>query len=424
MVCFLFSVTVSAASEGPFGFEIKLFDDMGNELPGTFPVIVNKDGTNRYESDIEFGDVVYIHSDESMYVCGVPDGSRYEIKEVDSGFGYESVGSNVMTGVVSDDSIADVVFTNTHVSVGPKMPETGGSGLFYFIVIGTGLIILGICLFKYRKQTLSLFLVLCVTLLCFSVESKAIEDDAGGFYPMMSLGHRSLIHDVDFSSGELDVITPMEPSTIYQGSAEAGYSSTFTEGLYSLSLSDWCRGGDLDVSFRVNNLALPFYSKLTVYNNFVDAESNTVNFMAPFRECKFEMLGSSSGKMGFELPAEYASVGRSQVLFNYFVEGDGNFDFKLSFSSGDTLGLLLPELERYDYKAAVTFLFETVQEHNVVDAIWGVWGMRVVYNDGYISYVSPGRVGISPRWFTAFTTQGFEIELKDDRSIRVTKNVV
>lgn len=420
MICFLFSVTASAASEGPFGFEINLFDDMGNELSGKFPIIVNKMGTNRSEPEIESGDVVYIHSDESMYVCDVPDGSRYEIKEVDSGFGYEPVGSDTRTGVVSDDSIADAAFENTRISVGPKMPETGGSGLFLFIAIGVGLIILGICLFKYRKQVLSLVLVLCVTLLCFSVESNALDDKS---YPMMSLGHRSLIHDIDFLSGELDVITSMEPSTVYEGSFEDGYSNVFLDGLYSLPLSDWVRGGDLDVSFRVTNLALPFYSRLTAYAWFIDADGNTANF-APFRERRFEILSSSSGKMLFELPAEYATRERSVVLFKYLVEENGKFDFKISFSSLETLGFLLPELERCNYKVGIKFMFDTIQEHSVVDAVMGAWGMNIVYNDGYISYAGPLLSGVSPRWFTAFTTQGFEIELKDDRSIRVTKSVV
>lgn len=226
-----------------------------------------------------------------------------------------------------------------------------------------------------------------------------------------------------FLSGELDVITSMEPSTVYEGSFEDGYSNVFLDGLYSLPLSDWVRGGDLDVSFRVTNLALPFYSRLTAYAWFIDADGNTANF-APFRERRFEILSSSSGKMLFELPAEYATRERSVVLFKYLVEENGKFDFKISFSSLETLGFLLPELERCNYKVGIEFMFDTIQEHSVVDAVMGAWGMNIVYNDGYISYAGPLLSGVSPRWFTAFTTQGFEIELKDDRSIRVTKSVV
>lgn len=164
LVC-SFSLNVFAAdnTDDTFGFQVELYDSKGDALEGSYPVLVN----NTREDNIGSGDMVTLKADDVAYVCGLPDGCRYEVKEVDyDAKYYKPDGEGIQSGTYASGMISKAPFSNFYNSNGyvtshPVMPETGGGGVGCVIVAGVLFIVLavGLCFKRTRKTTICLLLV-------------------------------------------------------------------------------------------------------------------------------------------------------------------------------------------------------------------------------------------------------------------------
>lgn len=138
-----------------FPFQVVLRDADGNELTGTYKY------EGSYTGTLQSGDVVHLGDGESIEILQLPEGTRYEITELDTD-GYALVESTGTTGEIVYDTASHANFVNQEVVFGPQMPNSGGSGVQAFIMAGMGFIsigitlcaVLGIGVYKTRKNTM------------------------------------------------------------------------------------------------------------------------------------------------------------------------------------------------------------------------------------------------------------------------------
>lgn len=122
-----------------FPFQVILRDADGNELTGTYRC----DG--EVNDTVKSGDVVYVADGENVAIFGLPEGTQYEVTELDTD-GYALVESTDATGTIAYDSVSNARFVNKEVVEMPEMPNSGGPGIKYFVMNGMGLVGLGIML--------------------------------------------------------------------------------------------------------------------------------------------------------------------------------------------------------------------------------------------------------------------------------------
>lgn len=109
----------TAAEGKAFDFQVKLTDDSGAPLDGTYTwtsTAADKDG-NALTGSVKNGDTLSLAKDETVTIAGVPAGSKYEFTESDLN-GYEQTGSENLSGTVHADKTVAATATNTYAASG------------------------------------------------------------------------------------------------------------------------------------------------------------------------------------------------------------------------------------------------------------------------------------------------------------------
>ena len=94
-----------------FEFKVKLLDKDGNPLKGSFKYTSNKDDLVR---DIENGSIINLRAGEVISITGVPDGSSYEIEEINISKDYKLVDIKDIEGTIDSSKVSKALFINSY----------------------------------------------------------------------------------------------------------------------------------------------------------------------------------------------------------------------------------------------------------------------------------------------------------------------
>ena len=98
-----------------FEFKVKLLDKDGNALKGTFKYTSNKDDLIR---DIKNNFSISLKAGEVISITDLPDGSSYEIEEINFSKDYKLIDSKNTKGVIDGSKVSKALFVNAYESDG------------------------------------------------------------------------------------------------------------------------------------------------------------------------------------------------------------------------------------------------------------------------------------------------------------------
>lgn len=133
-----------------FEFEVELIK---NDIPVS-GVFILDDEIGTKSGSIVFDEngkaIIGLKRDESACIKNLPADTKYKITET-SYKDFKPVGSSQVDGIIKSRHVSEVKFENQAVkTLSQPLPDTGGSGIFGFIVLGVCFIVLG--LFILRKR--------------------------------------------------------------------------------------------------------------------------------------------------------------------------------------------------------------------------------------------------------------------------------
>lgn len=386
-----------------FGFEVTLEDGSGEDLAGSYPVIVN----SNYAGEISSGDVIDLYENDIAYVCDLPDGCEYTVTEVayDKEH-YKPNGDSSFSGTYTKGMLSRAPFDNFYnsrgyVVYGPEMPETGGSGIWVFIIVGVLCIACGIGLFfkKTRKIFLCLILVSVMSLNAFADDGVKNWTIGVGLSCINPDGlHDNIVCDKAIP----DVSRAFESGTAAIGSGE-----------YSMLLSDWVENSELVIDLRSSNIGESnYYSRLSVYSMIENYRQELA-----FREREFSVIDGNC----LLLPADIAITGERWLgYFDYVINFGAYVDFRMKFSDGYIPDYTVRDDISFDIK--LDWIVDVVQEHNFEDAAMSMWGMKFnASSDGHIMLSETSKK--SSRFFNSYVNQGVVVHVIDDRCLEISKTV-
>lgn len=387
-----------------FGFKVTLEDGSGEDLAGSYPVIVN----SNYAGEILSGDVMYLNENDIAYVCDLPDGCEYTVTEVTyDKEHYKPNGNSSFFGTYVEGTLSRAPFDNFYnsrgyVVYGPEMPETGGSGIWVFIVVGVFCIACGIGLFfkKTRKIFLCLILVSVMSLNAFA--DDIVEIERGNMGVGLSCVNPDGLHD----NLVCDKAIP-DVSAVF---GVAGVSSG--SGEYSILLSDWIKNPDLVIDIRSSNLGtINQYGRLSTYS-IIDGLRELA-----FREREFSVIAGDY----LLLPVDDNITGDRWIgYFDYVINSGESVDFRMKFSDGYIPDCTVRDDVSFDIK--LDWTVDALQNHNFPEAAMSTWGMKFDWSaDGHIWLDEVSKK--SPRYFTAGADQGVVVHVIDDRCLEISKTV-
>lgn len=94
-----------------FEFKVKLLDKDGNPLKGTFKYTSNKDDLIR---DIKNDSIINLRAGEVISITDLPDGSSYEVEEINTSKDYKLSDSKDTKGVISSNKVSKALFINSY----------------------------------------------------------------------------------------------------------------------------------------------------------------------------------------------------------------------------------------------------------------------------------------------------------------------
>lgn len=403
---FSFSVTSFAdwdssqyIDDSEFGFKVGFYDSQGVEMSDSFPMTVN----DIYTDDVKSGDIIKLGAGDVAYICDVPNGVQYSFEEVEyDKMYYKPRGNTVVTGIHSENSLSRVLFENDFNEDGylggPEMPETGGTGISCFLIVGFSLILFGLVFLKKRGK--AFLLCLCLSVSFLTVNAYAVDTDYTGIW----------IGDYTISDVNHSLKLVKKPGCNWNfGSGDHKDSNWVNrDGEWEILYSDWCKliASELFISACVRNVGN--------VDSYIEIGSG------------FDIVDVSVDDLS--LVHYYSSFSDSGIYDKVFHAGDDVvFDFAHFVHKP-----AMSDLYKADHVNLVNFRAAAVPTDNIVHYVWNesrhVLAVLVdVADDGRLSVVQnkapePVDNGDTMRKAHAWSNNLY-INIKDNRSIRLEKRV-
>lgn len=117
------------APDATFTFQLTLTDSSDKDLTGTFKAVKKDSSGNRIGSifDIQDGGTFELKNGESIYIYGLPAGTKYSVQETEipAGFSVQGTNANPVSGSITVGAVEKKTFTNVYSASGTFETLTG-----------------------------------------------------------------------------------------------------------------------------------------------------------------------------------------------------------------------------------------------------------------------------------------------------------